>query len=120
MPEAASVGLTEAKARELHPEGVLVGKFPFVANSRAVAYGEKQGFVKVIADKTYGEILGAHIVGGTASEMIAEPTALMVAEATIQDVAFRMIHGHPSFSEAFMEACKDALGAAVHIPAKKK
>ena len=120
LPEAAFVGLTEQQAREKHPEGILIGRFPFSANSRGVASGEKSGFVKVIADKTYGEILGVHIVGGCASEKIAEPVALMNEEMTVQEVAERVVHAHPSYSEAFMEACKDAIGGCIHMPPKKK
>lgn len=119
-PEAASVGLTEEKARELHPEGVRVGLFQMAANGRSVASGEKQGFIKVIADNKYGQILGVHMVGGVASEMIAEPTSLMAMEVTVNEVADQIIHAHPSYSEAFAEACADALGRCIHLPAKKK
>lgn len=119
-PEAASVGLTEEKARELHPEGIRIGFFQMAANGRSVASGEKQGFIKVIADNKYGQILGVHMVGGVASEMIAEPTSLMAMEVTINEVADQIIHAHPSYSEAFGEACADALGRCIHLPAKKK
>ena len=119
-PEAASVGLTEEKARELHPEGVRIGLFQMAANGRSVASGERQGFIKVIADARYGQILGVHMVGGVASEMIAEPTALMAMEVTVNEVADDIIHAHPSYSEAFGEACADALGRCIHLPAKKK
>lgn len=119
-PEAASVGLTEEKARELHPEGIRVGKFQMAANGRSLASGEKAGFIKVIADNKYGQILGVHMVGGVASEMIAEPTSLMAMEVTVNEIADQIIHAHPSYSEAFMEACADALGRCIHLPAKKK
>ena len=119
-PEAASVGLTEEKARELHPEGIRVGKFQMSANGRSLASGEKAGFIKVIADNKYGQILGVHMVGGVASEMIAEPTTLMAMEITVNEVADDIIHAHPSYSEAFMEACADALGRCIHLPAKRK
>ena len=119
-PEAAGVGLTEEKARELHPEGIRVGKFQMSANGRSLASGEKAGFIKVIADNKYGQILGVHMVGGVASEMIAEPTTLMAMEITINEVADDIIHAHPSYSEAFMEACADALGRCIHLPAKKR
>ncbi len=118
-PEAAGVGLTEQKARELHPEGIRVGRFAMSANGRSVASGEKQGFIKVIADQKYGQILGVHMVGGVASEMIAEPTALMQMEITVNEVADQIIHAHPSYSEAFMEACADALGRCIHQPPRK-
>ena len=120
IPEAASVGMTEAAAREAHPEGVRVGIFPLSANSRSVASGEKAGFVKVIADSRYGEILGVHIVGSDAAEMIAEPAALMAAEVTVQEAADRLIHAHPSYGEAFGEACGQVLGRCIHLPAKKR
>ena len=119
-PEASCVGLTEEKARELHPEGIRVGIFRMSANGRSLASGEKAGFVKVIADSRYGQILGAHMVGGAASEMIAEPTALMAMEVTVNEVADQIIHAHPSYSEAFMEACADALGRCIHLPSKKR
>ena len=119
-PEAASVGLDEEKAREKYSDGLLIGRFPFAANSRATAAGEREGFVKVIAEKNYGEILGIHIVGGDASEMIAEAVALMEAELTLEEAAGKLIHAHPSYSEALGEAIKDAIGQAIHIPARKK
>jgi len=113
LPEAASVGLTEAQAREKYE--VAVGRFPFGANGRALASGEPDGFIKVIIDKKYGEILGAHIFGGAATEMIAEPAALMAMEITAHETA-DIIHAHPTYSEAFMEACADALGRCIHLP----
>ena len=118
-PEAASVGLTEEQARRQYPGGVLVGRFPFSANSRAAASGERDGFVKVIAEKSYGELLGVHIIGGLASEMIAEAAALMSAEVPIQEIASTLIHPHPSYSEAFAEACGNALGTCIHLPPEK-
>ena len=90
------------------------------ANGRSLASGEKAGFIKVIADSRYGQILGVHMVGGAASEMIAEPTALMAMEVTVNEVAGQIIHAHPSYSEAFMEACADALGRCIHLPPKKR
>ncbi|MCI8403091.1 MAG: dihydrolipoyl dehydrogenase [Lachnospiraceae bacterium] len=119
-PEAAGVGLTEEKARELHPEGIRIGRFRMVANGRSLASGETEGFIKVIVDDKYGQILGVHMVGGMASEMIAEPVALMAMEITVNEVAGDIIHGHPSYSEAFAEACADALGCCIHLPAKKR
>ena len=119
-PEAASVGLTEEKAKEAHPEGVRIGKFNMAANGRSVASGETTGFIKVIADNKYGQILGVHMVGGVASEMIAEAVALMQMEITVNEVAESIIHAHPSYSEAFAEACADCLGMCIHQPPKKK
>lgn len=119
-PECASVGLSEQKAKEKHPEGIRVGKFNMSGNGRSVASGETSGFVKVVADNKYGEILGVHIVGGVASEMIAEATALLQMEITINEVAEKIIHAHPSYSEAFQEACADCLGLCIHQPPKRK
>lgn len=118
MPEAASVGLSEAQAKEKFGDSVAVGRFPFIANGRAIASGETDGFIKVIIDKKYGELLGAQIVGGVATEMITEPTVLMQMEITANEVADNIIHGHPTYSEAFMEACADALGRCIHLPKK--
>ena len=115
IPEAASVGLTEENAREIYD--VSIGKFPFVGNGRALASGETQGFVKVIVDKKYGEILGVHMVGPKVAELANEAAALMEMEITVYE-AIEIIHGHPTFSEAFVEACEDALGKAIHLPKK--
>ena len=118
IPEASSVGLTEKQAREKHTD-VKIGKFNFSANGRALAAGEREGFVKVIADGKYGEILGVQIVGGNATEMIAEATALIAEEITVDEAARRIIHAHPSFSEAFGEAMDDVRGLSVHLPKKR-
>jgi len=115
MPEVGSVGLTEEEAREKYD--ISIGKFPFAANGRALASGESAGFIKVIIDKKYGEILGVHIIGPGAAEIINEAAALMSAEITAYEAA-NIIHGHPTFSEAFMEACADSLGICVHLPKK--
>ena len=119
IPEAASVGISEKDAISKYgADNVLVGKFPMSANGRSLAAGEKSGFIKVIADKKYNELLGVHIVGAEAAEMIAEPAALMQMEVTVDEAA-HLIHGHPTFSEAFMEACADALGKCIHLPPRK-
>ncbi len=115
MPEAASVGLTEEAAKKDHD--IAVGKFPFGANGRALSSGESEGFVKVIIDKKYGEILGVHIVGAVATEMIMEAKAAMDAELTVYEIS-EMIHPHPTYTEAFVEACTDALGRCIHLPKK--
>ncbi|MDR0519624.1 MAG: dihydrolipoyl dehydrogenase [Clostridiales Family XIII bacterium] len=116
MPEAAGIGLTEKDARERYQEAVSVGMFPFAANGRALASGSPEGFVKVIVGKEYGELLGVHIVGGCATETIMEPAALMRMEVTAHEVVGDIVHAHPTFAEAFMEACADALGQSVHLP----
>ena len=116
-PEVAMVGLTEEQARERCD--IRVGRFEFAANGRAMASSETVGFVKVIADNKYGEILGVHIVGPTAAEMINQAASLMELEITVDEV-IKTIYGHPTYSEALYEACADVLGEAIHIPKKKK
>jgi dihydrolipoamide dehydrogenase len=118
LPEVAMVGLTEEKAREKYGD-VRVGKFQFVANGRALASGDTTGFVKVIADNRYGEILGVHIIGPMAAEIINQASLILEMEITVDEVV-KTIYGHPTYSEALFEACADALGEAIHIPKKKK
>ena len=115
MPEIGMVGLTETQAREKYD--ISVGKFNFAGNGRAIASGETAGFVKVIADRKYGEILGVHIIGPAAAEMINEAAALIEMEVTVDEIA-KTIHGHPTYSEAVFEACLDVLGEAIHLPKK--
>ena len=117
IPEVGAVGLSEAAAAEEH--GIAVGTFPLAANGRALAAGAPEGFVKVIADSRYGEILGVHIVGHGASEIINEAASLMAMEITVHEVA-EIVHGHPTVSEAFMEAAADCLGKCIHLPPKRK
>jgi dihydrolipoamide dehydrogenase len=112
-PQVASIGLTEAKAKEGGRE-VAIGKFPFTANGKAVALGETEGFVKVIADKKTGEILGVHILGPEATEMIHEFAVGRTLEATVDEI-MHTIHAHPTLSEAALEATLAALGQAIHI-----
>jgi dihydrolipoamide dehydrogenase len=112
-PEVASIGLTEAQAKEKGLE-FTVGRFPFSANGRARASNETEGFVKIIAGKKYGEILGAHIVGGHASEMIHELAVARENEYTVAEVDLA-IHAHPTLSEAVAEAALDAMGRVIHI-----
>ena len=117
-PEIASVGLTEQEAVNLcGQENLMIGRFPFSANGRSLASGQTEGFIKVIAEKRYGEILGVHIAGYYASELIQEAVCLISSEITVFE-AGRMIHGHPTFSEAFVEACLDADGRSIHLPPK--
>jgi dihydrolipoamide dehydrogenase len=112
-PEVASVGLTEqdAKAKGLE---VKVGKFPFSANGRARTAGETDGFVKIVRDAKYGEIIGAHIVGSHASELIHELVVAKTNEYTVEEVDLA-IHAHPTLSEAIAEAALDSLGRVIHI-----
>jgi len=113
QPQIASVGLTEAKAKEKGYE-IKIGKFPFMASGKAFAIGEREGFVKMIFDAKYGEILGAHIIGSEATEMIAEVTLARSLEATGESI-IKTIHAHPTLSESIMEAAANAYGEAIHI-----
>jgi len=112
-PQVASLGVTEARAKENGRE-VQVGKFPFTASGKAVALGETDGFVKVVADKATGEILGVHIVGPEATEIIHEFAVGRTLEATLEEI-MHTIHAHPTLSEAALEATLAALGQAIHI-----
>lgn len=113
FPEIAVVGLTEEEARA---EGydVQTGSFPFAANGKALAEGVRDGFVKIVADKTYGEILGVHIVGPYATDLIAEAANALQLEATLSDLALT-VHPHPTLSEALMEAAHVGLGMPIHV-----
>ena len=112
-PEIASVGLTEAEARERGYE-VKVGKFPFLANSRAVIHGETQGFAKLVADARTGQVLGAHVVGAQATELIAEPALARLFQGDPWEIG-RNIHPHPTMSEAVGEAALAVDGVALNI-----
>jgi len=112
-PEVASVGLTERKAKERGYD-VKVGKFPFTANSKAKIVGDAAGLVKYVVDAKYDELLGVHIVGPKATELIVEACAALELEATSESIA-KTIHAHPTLSEALMEAAEDVAGHAIHI-----
>ncbi|HEY6061250.1 MAG TPA: dihydrolipoyl dehydrogenase [Gemmatimonadales bacterium] len=112
-PEVASIGLTEDQCKEQKLDYVA-GKFPFSASGRARGTGETEGFVKILRDKKYGEILGAHIVGSHASELIHELTVARENEYTVEEVELA-IHAHPTMSEAVAEAALDSLGRVIHI-----
>ena len=111
-PEVAMVGLTEEAARKQYGD-ILISKSSFSGNGRAIASNEAQGFVKVIADSKYHEILGVHIIGPAAAELINEAATIMENELTVDDVA-QAIHGHPTFSENMYEAFLDTIGQAIH------
>jgi dihydrolipoamide dehydrogenase len=111
-PEIGSVGLTEAKAKELGYD-VKVGKFPFTANSRASIVESHDGFVKIVTDKKYGEILGVHIIGPTATELIAESVVALEMECTAEDLA-NIIHAHPTLSEAMLDAANAVFGMPIN------
>jgi dihydrolipoamide dehydrogenase len=111
-PEIGSVGLTEAKAREAG-YNLKVGKFPFTANSRASIVGAHEGFIKIVADAEYGEILGVHIIGPQATELISEAVAAMELEATVEDLMWT-IHSHPTLAEAMLDAANSVYGMAIN------
>ncbi|MCL4151122.1 UNVERIFIED_CONTAM: hypothetical protein GTU68_023319 [Idotea baltica] len=112
-PEVASVGYTEEKAKE---EGldIKIGKFPFSASGKASAAGHKEGFVKLIFDAKYGELLGAHMIGYNVTELIAEIVAIRKLETTGEEL-IKTIHPHPTMSEAVMEAAAAAYGEVIHL-----
>ena len=111
-PEVASVGMTESKARS---EGydVVVGRARFGIFAKAMATNETEGFVKVVAEKKYGEILGLHMIGGHVGDMIPEAVVALVHEATLESME-TVIHAHPTMAEAIIEAFEDAMGHAIH------
>jgi len=117
IPEIASVGMRETDAREGGLE-IRVGRFPYRNSGRAVAMGEAEGIVKIIAEKELGEILGVHILGENATELIAECALAINLEASIEDLA-EVVKGHPTLSEAIMEAALDWSKASIHQPRKK-
>ncbi|SHM83488.1 Pyridine nucleotide-disulphide oxidoreductase [Caldanaerovirga acetigignens] len=112
-PEVAYVGLTEKEAREIYGDGIKIGRFPFIASGRALTLGETEGFVKIIADFKWNEILGVHIIGQGATELIAEAVLAIKLECTAEELA-DTIHAHPTLSETVMEASFDLLGMPIH------
>jgi dihydrolipoamide dehydrogenase len=112
-PEIASCGFTEQGAKEAGYE-IKVGKFPFTASGKASAAGAKDGFVKLIFDATYGELLGAHMIGANVTEMIAEIVVARNLETTGHEI-FKSVHPHPTMSEAIMEAAAAAYGEVIHL-----
>ena len=112
-PQIGSVGLTEAKAKELG-HTVKVGKFPFVGNSKATIVDSHDGFVKVVADAKYGEVLGVHIIGPQATELIAEAVTAMELEGTVEDLMWT-IHAHPTLSEAMLDGFSAVEAMAINV-----
>ena len=112
-PEIASVGLTERACKEKGLD-IKIGKFPFSASGKASAAGHKDGFVKLIFDAKYGELLGAHMIGYNVTEMIAECVALRKLETTGEEL-IKTVHPHPTMSEAIMEAAAAAYGEVIHL-----
>ena len=111
-PEVGSVGLTEAAAREKGYD-VAIGKFPFSASPKAAILGDREGFVKVVTEKRYGELLGVHIIGPHATDLITEAVVALEHEATAESL-MRSVHAHPTLSESVAEAAHAALGASLH------
>jgi dihydrolipoamide dehydrogenase len=112
-PEIGSVGLTEAEAKEKGYD-VHVGAFPFGVLGRAKMAGETEGFVKIVADKKYDEVLGVHMIGPRSTELVAEAVLALRLECTVEELV-QTIHAHPTFSEAVGEAAHAAHGAAIHL-----
>jgi dihydrolipoyl dehydrogenase len=112
-PEIGSVGLTEAEAKQRGYD-VRIGTFPFGVLGRAKMAGEPDGFVKIVADKKYDELLGVHMIGARSTELVAEATAALRLEATVEDL-IRTIHAHPTMAEAIGEAAHAVHGAAIHL-----
>jgi dihydrolipoamide dehydrogenase len=111
-PQIGSVGLTEAQAREKGYE-VKVGKFPFAGNSKATILGSHDGFVKIVSDAKYGEILGVHILGPQATELVAEAVAVLELEGTVEEMMFT-IHAHPTLAESLLDAYGAVEGMAIN------
>jgi dihydrolipoamide dehydrogenase len=111
-PEIGSVGLTESGAQE-HGYNLKIGKFPFTANSRASIVGAHEGFIKIVSDADYGEILGVHMIGPQATELIAEAVVAIELEATVEDLMWT-IHAHPTLAEAMLDAANSVYGLAIN------
>ena len=113
QPEIAMIGLTEEQAKAKGYE-VSIGKFPFMASGKAIAKGHDEGFVKLVVDKQYGEILGCHIIGHGATDLIAEIGLARTLEATTAELS-NTVHAHPTLSEAIMEAALSAEGRGINF-----
>ena len=117
FPEVASIGLSEKQAKEKGVQ-VLIGRFPFQSNGRALATGDSEGFVKVIAEKDLGQIIGFHILGEHATDLIGGPALALALEATAEEMG-KTTQPHPTLTEAISEAALDAIKEAIHLPKKK-
>jgi dihydrolipoamide dehydrogenase len=113
-PEIASVGLTESQAQQAGYD-LQVGRFPLRASGKALTYGETDGFVKIVSETRFGEVLGVHIVAPHASELIHEGGLALALETTLEELA-STVHGHPTLGEAVREATLAARGGAIHLP----
>ena len=117
FPEVASIGLTEKQAKDKGVQ-VMVGRFPFQSNGRALATGDSEGFVKVIAEKELGQVIGVHILGEHATDLIGGPALALALEATVEEMG-KTTQPHPTLTEAISEAALDAITEAIHLPKKK-
>ena len=117
FPEVASIGLTEKQAKEKGLQ-VTIGRYPFQSNGRALAMGESEGFIKVVAEKDLGQVVGVHILGDHATDMIGGPVLAMGLETTVEEMG-KTIQAHPTLMEAVAEASLDAIKEAIHLPKKK-
>ena len=113
MPQIASFGLTEAQAKE-RGHTIKIGRFPFQANGKALGMGDYAGWVKIVVDEKYDEILGAHMIGPEVTELLPELTLARMMELTPHEIA-RNVHAHPTLSEVLMEAAHGAEGSPIHI-----
>jgi dihydrolipoamide dehydrogenase len=113
QPQVASFGMTEAQAKE-RGYTVKIGRFPFQANGKALGMGDYAGWVKLVVDEKFGEILGASMIGPEVTELLPELTLARMMELTSHEIS-RNIHAHPTLSEAIMEASHAAIGQAIHI-----
>jgi dihydrolipoamide dehydrogenase len=113
QPEIAQVGMTEDEAKEAGHD-LRIGRFPFSASGKASAAGKKDGFIKLIFDAKYGELLGAHMLGANVTEMIAEAVAARKLETTGHEI-IKAVHPHPTMSEAVMEAAAAAYDEVIHL-----
>jgi dihydrolipoamide dehydrogenase len=112
-PQISSVGLTEAAAKQAGHK-VKIGKFPFLGNSKASILGQHDGFIKVVSEEKYGEILGVHIIGPIATEVISEAVTAMELEATVEDLMYT-IHAHPTVYEAMSDAMNSVYGIPINV-----
>ncbi|HEY3314788.1 MAG TPA: dihydrolipoyl dehydrogenase [Bacillota bacterium] len=119
IPEVATVGLKEKEARD-QGLNIKVSKFQFTANGRAMAMGENEGVVKVVAKADDGKLLGVHILGPRATDLIHEASIALKMGAKAQDIADILVHAHPTLSEAFMEACEGVMGESIHIAPRRR
>jgi dihydrolipoamide dehydrogenase len=113
LPEVASVGLTEEEARKKYDQ-IKVSKFPYIANGKALGMGETEGMVKIIADSDTSKLLGLHILGAHASDLIAEGTLALSMEATAEEIV-NTIHAHPTLAETIAEAAEGIIGKPIHL-----